>query len=44
MIYGLGSIACGAAVAVFLHRFKGVRFFDALDSTRSNVALRTMTK
>ena len=29
MLYGLGSIVVGAVVAVFLHRFKGVRFFDA---------------
>jgi len=38
MFYGLGSIACGAAVAVFLHRFKGVRFFNALDTARSTAA------
>jgi amino acid transporter len=44
MIYGLGSITLGAVVAVFLHRFKGVRFFDAVDSERSTAALRTMTK
>jgi amino acid transporter len=29
MLYGLGSILLGAGVAVFLHRFKGVKFFDA---------------
>ena len=29
MLYGLGSIVVGAVVAVFLHRFKGVKFFDA---------------
>jgi amino acid transporter len=29
MLYGLGSIVVGAGVAVFLHRFKGVKFFDA---------------
>jgi amino acid transporter len=29
MLYGLGSIVVGAGVAVFLHRFKGVNFFDA---------------
>jgi amino acid transporter len=29
MLYGLGSIVVGALVAVFLHRFKGVNFFDA---------------
>ena len=28
MLYGLGSIVVGAGVAVFLHRFKGVNFFD----------------
>jgi amino acid transporter len=44
MFYGLGSIACGAAVAVFLHRYKGVRFFEALDSARSTAAPRTMTE
>lgn len=27
MLYGLGSIAFGGAVAVYLHRFKGVSFF-----------------
>jgi amino acid transporter len=27
MLYGLGSILAGAAVAVFLHRFMGVSFF-----------------
>lgn len=30
MLYGLGSIFIGAAVALFLHRVKGVRFFDSL--------------
>ena len=29
MLYGLGSIVVGAVVAVFLHRYKGVKFFDA---------------
>jgi amino acid transporter len=29
MLYGLGSIVIGAVVAVFLHRFKGVKFFDS---------------
>jgi amino acid transporter len=38
MLYGLGSITVGAAVAVFLHRFKGVRFFDGLETTRSTAA------
>jgi len=28
MLYGLGSICCGGAVAVYLHRIKGVRFFE----------------
>ncbi len=30
MLYGLGSIFIGAAVAVYLHRVQGVRFFDSL--------------
>ena len=30
MLYGLGSIALGLLVAVFLHRFKGVSFFDSM--------------
>jgi APA family basic amino acid/polyamine antiporter len=34
MLYGLGSITVGAGVAVFLHRFKHVRFFAAFDSAR----------
>jgi amino acid transporter len=34
MLYGLGSIACGAAVAVYLHRIKGVRFFNVSESMR----------
>jgi hypothetical protein len=38
MLYGLGSITVGAGVAVFLHRFKNVRFFDGFDSARSPVA------
>jgi len=29
MLYGLGSIVVGALVAVFLHRFLGVKFFDS---------------
>lgn len=37
LLYGLGSIACGAAVAVYLHRFKGVRFFN-LPSARPAAA------
>jgi amino acid transporter len=28
MLYGLGSIVAGAAVALFLHRFMGVGFFE----------------
>ena len=28
MIYGLGSVAAGAAVAVFLHRYKHLGFFE----------------
>jgi amino acid transporter len=38
MLYGLGSMACGAAVAFVLHRFKGVRFFQATESARSTAA------
>jgi amino acid transporter len=34
MLYGLGSILAGAAVAVFLHRFKGVSFFDSMHARR----------
>ena len=32
--YGLGSIALGAAVAIYLHRFKAVPFFDSLNDAR----------
>jgi amino acid transporter len=28
MLYGLGSIAIGACVALYLHRIKGIHFFD----------------
>jgi amino acid transporter len=35
MLYGLGSIFVGAVVAVFLHRFMGVSFFNSLHSARS---------
>lgn len=35
MVYGLGSIFLGALVAVYLHRFKGVDFFDSLHTARS---------
>jgi amino acid transporter len=35
MLYGLGSIFAGAVVAVFLHRFMGVSFFDSFHSVRS---------
>jgi len=35
MLYGLGSIFVGAVVAVFLHRFMGVSFFDSSLSARS---------
>jgi amino acid transporter len=31
MLYGLGSIFAGAMVALFLHRFMGVSFFDSLE-------------
>jgi amino acid transporter len=34
MLYGLGSILAGAAVAVFLHRFKGASFFDSTHARR----------
>ena len=34
IFYGLGSIALGAAVAVYLHRFKAVPFFDSLHGAR----------
>jgi amino acid transporter len=34
-LYGLGSITIGAMVAIYLHRFKGVRFFNSLDAARS---------
>jgi hypothetical protein len=30
MLYGLGSIFAGAVVALVLHRFMGVSFFDSL--------------
>ena len=29
MLYGLGSIAVGASVAVYLHRIRGIHFFDS---------------
>jgi amino acid transporter len=35
ILYGLGSITIGAMVAIYLHRFKGVRFFNSLDAARS---------
>ncbi len=38
LFYGLGSIGCGGAVAVYLHRFKGVRFFNALQNARPAAA------
>jgi amino acid transporter len=41
MLYGLGSIACGGAVAVYLHRFRGVGFFNTLETARPASALRT---
>jgi amino acid transporter len=40
MLYGLGSILVGAAVAVFLHRFKGVRFFDSFKSMQDGAMTR----
>jgi hypothetical protein len=30
MLYGLGSIAVGAAIAVYLDRFRGIDFFNAV--------------
>jgi amino acid transporter len=44
MIYGLGPIACGAAVALFLRRHKSVRFFDAPDGARATDVPRARTK
>jgi len=38
MLYGLGSITVGAMVAIYLHRFRGVRFFNTLDAARSPAA------
>lgn len=38
MLYGLGSISVGAMVAIYLHRFRGVRFFNTLDAARSPAA------
>ena len=38
LFYGLGSIACGGAMAVYLHRIKGVRFFNALQNARPDAA------
>jgi len=38
ILYGLGSITIGAMVAIYLHRFKGVRFFNSLDAARSSAA------
>lgn len=38
MLYGLGSIAVGAGVAVYLHRIRGIRFFDNLETARSRSA------
>jgi amino acid transporter len=32
--YGMGSIALGAAVAIYLHRFRAVPFFDSMHSAR----------
>lgn len=34
IFYGLGSIALGAAVAVYLHRFRSVPFFDSMNRAR----------
>jgi amino acid transporter len=35
MLYGLGSIFLGVLVAVFLHRIRGVGFFNSLHKVRS---------
>ncbi len=35
MLYGLGSIFAGAVVALVLHRFAGVSFFDSKQTARS---------
>lgn len=35
MLYGLGSIFAGAVVALVLHRFVGVSFFDSKQTARS---------
>jgi amino acid transporter len=32
MLYGLGSVLAGAVVALFLHHFMGVSFFDSMQS------------
>jgi amino acid transporter len=40
MLYGLGSIVAGAGVAVFLHRFKGVTFFDGRQFRKKGAATR----
>ncbi len=39
LAYGVGSIAAGAAVAVYLHRVKAVRFFVTSDNGRRSNAL-----
>jgi amino acid transporter len=38
LFYALGSIGCGGAVAAYLHRFKGVHFFNALQNARPAAA------
>ena len=38
MWYGFGSICLGALLAVFLHRFMGVRFFDSLSTAPISAA------
>jgi amino acid transporter len=38
ILYGLGSITIGAMVAIYLHRFQGVRFFNSLDAAQSPAA------
>ena len=37
MLYGLGSIAIGALVAVFLHRCRRVKFFDSARDIRAEI-------
>jgi amino acid transporter len=38
MLYGLGSIAAGGLIAIYLHRFKRTRFFDVVETAPSTTA------